>query len=56
MMLISLLLFVSPAMADGHYEMFQEICEITGEIKQTIVYDYQSPQLSVEEPLTLDQD
>ena len=52
-MIILFLLFGSPAVADGPFEMFQEICEITGEVKQTIVYD--SAQLSVVEPLDLEE-
>ena len=52
-MIILLLLFGSPAMADGHYEMFEEICAITGEVKQTIVYEYNPPQLSVVETIEL---
>jgi hypothetical protein len=33
----SLTLF-SQSKAEGHYETFQEICEFTGEIKETVVY------------------
>ena len=52
-MIILLLLFCSPAFAEGHQEMFQEICAITGEVKQTYAYDYESPQLSVVESIDL---
>ena len=54
-MIILFLMFGSPVMADGHFEMFQEICAITGEVKQTVVYEYEAPQLSVVEPLDLEE-
>ena len=55
LMIILFLMFGSPVMADGHFEMFQEICAITGEVKQTVVYEYEAPQLSVVEPLDLEE-
>ena len=55
MLLIGLLLLSPPALAEGHYEMFEEICEFTGEVKQTYAYDYKSPELSVVEPLNLEE-
>jgi len=54
MLLISLLLFASPAMAEGEYEMFEEICAITGEVRQTLVYHNQELSLSVVEPLEIE--
>ena len=31
--LILLLLFSTPALAEGNLEMFEEICEVTGEVR-----------------------
>ena len=34
-MLLSILLFLTPpAMAEGELEMFEEICEVTGEVRR----------------------
>ncbi len=53
--LFALLLSLSPlSKAEGHYETFQEICEFTGEIKETVVY-IGSTELSVVEPVNLEE-
>ena len=33
MMFLLLLLFTTPVLAEGELEMFEEICEITGEVR-----------------------
>ncbi len=53
MILAILLLFASPALSEGEYEMFEEICEITGEVKQRFVYASAFTELSVVETLDL---
>ena len=34
MLLATLLFLTTPAMAEGDLEMFEEICEVTGEVKR----------------------
>ena len=52
---VSLLTLFSPSEAEGGFEMFEEICEITGEVKQRFVYSSSFPQLTVVEPLDLEE-
>jgi len=33
MLLLLLSIMCPPSMADGHYEMFVEVCEVTGELR-----------------------
>jgi len=35
--------------------MFEEICEITGEVKQRFVYSSSFPELTVVEPMDLEE-
>ena len=51
----SLLTLFSPSKAEGHYEMFEEICEITGEVKQRFVYASSFSELSVVETMDLEE-
>ncbi len=55
MIIVILLLFASPVMAEGQYEMFEEICEITGEVKQRFVYASAFTEYTVVEPLDLEE-
>ena len=47
---------VAQSKAEGHYEMFEEVCEITGELKQRVVYHSHETALSVVETLQLDEE
>ena len=47
---------VAQSKADGHYEMFEEVCAITGELKQRVVYNNTEVSLSVVESLQLDEE
>ena len=53
---ISALLIVlsTPVSAESEFEMFEEICAITGEVRQTLVYHNQELSLSVVEPLEIE--
>ena len=55
MILLVILLLASPAMAEGELEMFEEICEITGEVKQRFVYASSFSDYNVVEPLDLEE-
>ena len=54
MLLATLLFLTTPAMAEGDLEMFEEICEITGEVKTGFrLRDNKmqtSPQVSLQSP------
>jgi len=52
---VSSLTLFSPSEAEGGFEMFEEICEITGEVKQRFVYSSSFPQLTVVEPIDLEE-
>jgi len=54
-LLVSSLTLFSPSKAEGHYEMFEEICEITGEVKQRFVYSSSFSELSVVETMDLEE-
>ncbi len=53
--LVSSLTLFSPSNAEGEYEMFEEICEITGEVKQRFVYASTFSEYTVVEPLALEE-
>jgi len=53
--LIVSLLLVTPSKAEGHYEMFEEICEITGEVKQRFNYSSSFGELSVVDTMELEE-
>ena len=55
MILLVILLLASPAMAEGELEMFEEICEITGKVKQRFVYSSSFSELSVVETMDLEE-
>jgi hypothetical protein len=50
-------LFLSPAALSEQMELqtFEEICEITGEVKQRFVYPSAFSQLTVVEPMDLEE-
>ena len=54
-MILALLLFLTePAMAEGELEMFEEICEVTGEVRRGFrlrdIKTQTSPQVSLQSP------
>ena len=53
--LVSCLSLNSPSKAEGDFEMFEEICEITGEVKQRFVYASSFSDYNVVEPLDLEE-
>ncbi len=55
MILGILLLFATPVMAEGQFEMFEEICEITGEVKQRFVYASSFSDYNIVKPLDLEE-
>ena len=52
---VSSLTLFSPSKAEGGFEMFEEICEITGEVKQRFVYSSSFTELTVVEPVDLEE-
>ena len=54
-LLVSCLTLFSPSKAEGQYEMFEEICEITGEVKQRWVYTPAFSDYTLVEPLDLEE-
>jgi len=54
-LLVSCLTLFSPSKAEGHYEMFEEICEITGEVKQRFNYSSSFGELSVVDTMELEE-
>ena len=53
--LVSSLTLFAPSKAEGELEMFEEICEITGEVKQRFVYASSFSDYNVVEPLDLEE-
>ena len=53
--LVSSLTLFAPSKSEGELEMFEEICEITGEVKQRFVYSSSFSELSVVETMDLEE-